>query len=66
MEESYSCPHCKNPIYDPEVLLCHFCGESLERAGKGFMGRVRYGNHKVVWFFVIFLILFSWILLFIR
>lgn len=31
----YRCPHCKNPIYDDEALLCLFCGESLGR-GKRF------------------------------
>jgi hypothetical protein len=40
----YICPNCKKPIYDPDALLCHFCGGSLGRAGKGFLGRVRYSN----------------------
>jgi predicted nucleic acid-binding Zn ribbon protein len=30
----YICPHCKNPIYDDEALLCLYCGESLNRPGK--------------------------------
>jgi len=33
----YICPHCKNPIYDDEALLCMFCGESLNR-GRGDKG----------------------------
>ncbi|MFA5059249.1 MAG: hypothetical protein WC676_01300 [Candidatus Omnitrophota bacterium] len=48
----YRCPHCKNPIYDEEALLCHFCGESLGRSGDGFLGKIRYSNKKVVWFFL--------------
>ncbi len=62
----YICPHCKNPIYDEDALLCHFCGGSLERAGRGFMGRVRYANHKVVWFFIAFIVLFAFVLLLLR
>lgn len=61
--KEYTCPHCKNPVYDDDALLCHFCGESLERSGRGFLGNVRYGNQKVVWFFVVFLVLLSFILL---
>jgi len=53
----YICPNCKNPIYDEDALLCHFCGESLQRAGQGFLSRIRYSNKRVVWYFVIFLVL---------
>jgi hypothetical protein len=38
----YLCPHCKNPIYDDEVLRCHFCGESLNRASDGIFGKMKY------------------------
>jgi predicted amidophosphoribosyltransferase len=38
----YICPHCKNPIYDDDALLCHFCGESLRRAGDGVFGKMKY------------------------
>ena len=62
----YICPNCKNPIYDQEALLCHFCGESLQRASNGFMSKLRYANQKVVWFFVMFFILFAFILLIVR
>ncbi|MCK5013419.1 MAG: hypothetical protein KAS66_06340 [Candidatus Omnitrophica bacterium] len=62
----YICPNCKKPIYDPDALLCHFCGGSLSRAGKGFLGRVRYSNQKVVWFFITFAVLLAFILLFVR
>ncbi len=62
----YICPHCKNPIYDDEALLCHFCGESLRRAGEGFLGKVRYANQRVIWYFLIFFILLGFVLLMIR
>lgn len=62
----YICPNCKKPIYDPDALLCHFCGGSLSRASKGFLGRVRYSNQKVVWFFITFAVLLAFILLFVR
>ncbi|HPB68325.1 MAG TPA: hypothetical protein PLT76_03470 [Candidatus Omnitrophota bacterium] len=38
----YICPHCKKPIYDNDALLCHFCGESLHRAGDGIFGKMKY------------------------
>jgi len=44
----YICPHCHNPIYDDEALLCHFCGESLGRPGHGFLGRLKYAPAKNV------------------
>ena len=39
--EGHICPHCGNPVFDEDALLCHFCGESLQRAaaplgGQGF------------------------------
>jgi len=64
--EQYICPNCKNPIYDEDALLCHFCGGSLKRAGKGFLGRVRYSNRQVMWFFLIFVVLLAFVLLFLR
>lgn len=63
MADEYECPHCKMAIYDEDALLCHFCGQSLERAGKGFLGKVKYSNQKIIWFFVIFAVIFSLILL---
>jgi len=44
--EEYTCPNCKNPIYDEDALLCHFCGGSLQRATKGFIGQIRYSNKQ--------------------
>ncbi|MDD3374292.1 MAG: zinc-ribbon domain-containing protein [Candidatus Omnitrophica bacterium] len=55
----YDCPHCGMMIIDDDALLCHHCGQSLERAGHGFLGRVRYSNRKVAFFFVIFIILLA-------
>ncbi|MBI5415218.1 MAG: hypothetical protein HZA29_00215 [Candidatus Omnitrophica bacterium] len=55
--EGHICPHCRNPIFDEDALLCHFCGESLQRAGKGFLGRIRYGNNRVLWYFLAFFVL---------
>ena len=63
---AYICPHCKNPIYDEDVLSCHFCGESLNRAGKGFMSNLRYANNRVAWFFIVFAVLIAVVLLFVR
>lgn len=62
----YICPNCKNPIYDEDALFCHFCGESLERAGDGFIGKIRYSNRKVLWFFISFLVLLGFVFLVIR
>jgi len=45
------CPNCHKPIYDEEVLFCHFCGESLGRTTtKGWLGKMKYGKGK--WIFV--------------
>lgn len=42
------CPHCKNPVYDEEALLCHFCGESLNRHSSGLLGAMRGAGMKWV------------------
>jgi len=31
------CPHCKQPVYDDDALLCLFCGESLGRGQRFFI-----------------------------
>lgn len=59
----YICPHCGMAIYDEDALLCHNCGESLERSGSGLLGRMRYSSFKSILFFVIFLILFAFVVL---
>ena len=64
--EGHVCPHCGNPIFDEEALLCHFCGESLRRAARGFLGRIRYANRGIVWYFLTFLVMCGLALLFIR
>ena len=61
----YTCPHCGNLIFDEEALLCHFCGESLQRAGQGFLGKIRYANHRILWYFLTFLVLCGLVFLFI-
>jgi len=64
--EEYTCPHCQNSIYDDEALLCHFCGESLRRAGKGFLSNIKYSHKRGGWVFIIFFIIFIFILLMVR
>ena len=64
--EEYKCPNCGNPIYDSEALMCHFCGGSLQRAGKGFIGRIRYANQNVWWYFLVFAVLLAVSLFFVR
>lgn len=60
----YICPHCQNPIYDDEVLSCHFCGGLLKRSSGGFLGQLRYGQNKILWFLGIVVVLLSFIMLF--
>jgi len=50
------CPHCKNLTYDEDALLCHFCGNSLNRGSGGIMGRMRGAGMKWVWITVAILI----------
>lgn len=57
-----SCPHCRNPIYDPEALLCHFCGNSLNRASRGALGKIRYKYTGALWITVA-LVLAAFVLL---
>lgn len=61
----YICPHCKQPIYDDEALLCLYCGEGLKRS-VGFMGKLKYPAPRVISAIVIILILLSFILLMIK
>ena len=60
----YICPHCNNPVYDDEALLCLYCGESLKRK-VGFIGRMKHINTKAL-AVVLLLVLLSFILLVIR
>ncbi|MFT5170048.1 MAG: hypothetical protein ACI8Q2_000666 [Candidatus Omnitrophota bacterium] len=66
MSEEYTCPGCKNPIYDEEALLCHFCGESLKRPSKGALGKVRYGSKQLGLYLVAGLLLVCFLLAYIR
>jgi len=43
----YICPHCGNPIYDDEALLCLYCGENLKRS-IGVMGSIKYPTPRIV------------------
>jgi len=43
------CPHCKNPIYDEAALLCHFCGNSLNRRSQGALGSMRAAGPRWIW-----------------
>jgi len=64
--EVRNCPHCQQPIYDNEALLCHFCGNSLERASDGMLGKLKYGYKRYIWIMVIFLLLAALFLIFTR
>jgi len=61
----YPCPHCGNSIYDDEALLCLFCGESLERPGHGFLGRLKYAHAKHVAMIVIAVMVVAFLLLYV-
>ena len=52
----YICPHCKNPIYDDDALLCMYCGESLGR------GKRHAWPWKAVFIALVLLIVLSFIL----
>ncbi|MDD5116025.1 MAG: hypothetical protein PHW98_03060 [Candidatus Omnitrophica bacterium] len=58
----YICPHCKNPIYDDDALLCLYCGESLRRP-VGFFGKLRYPRPAVIIAFLALIILLSFMAL---
>ena len=57
-----TCPHCGNPVYDEEALLCLYCGNSLKRK-IGFMGKMKNSLPKFLLVAVIGLIIFSFIAL---
>jgi hypothetical protein len=61
----YICPHCKQPIYDQDALLCLYCGESLKR-GVGFMGKLKYPRTKTVIIIIVLLIVVSFMVLMLR
>jgi predicted nucleic acid-binding Zn ribbon protein len=56
----YLCPHCKNPIYDDEAILCLFCGGSLNRPGK------RFPKSKMIFLVIAAIALFSFIIYLIK
>jgi hypothetical protein len=61
----YICPHCKQPIYDDEALLCLYCGESLHRS-IGFMGKIKYPTPRMTVTGVVIFVLVCFILLLMR
>jgi hypothetical protein len=60
-----TCPHCGNPIYDEEALLCLYCGNSLRRK-IGFIGKMKHSLPAIALVLVIGLIIFSFLMLIIR
>jgi hypothetical protein len=56
------CPHCKNPIYEEDALLCHFCGNSLNRKSSGLFGKMRGAGMQWVWLTLVALALLAFIL----
>ena len=60
------CPHCKNPIYDEDALLCHFCGNSLSRGSAGAFGKMRSAGMKWVLITIGLLIVLTFILTTVR
>ncbi len=65
MPEEYICPHCNNPIYDDEALLCVYCGQSLKR-GVGFMGKLKYPTPRIIAIIVILTVVLAFIMLIVR
>jgi len=57
------CPNCKNPIYDEDALLCHFCGESLRRPSRGLLGKMKYAHAKWAFAIIIGILLLMFFLL---
>ncbi len=58
----YTCPHCQQPIYDDEALLCLYCGRSLNRP-VGLLGKLKYPKPKAVIIFIVLLAIVSFLLL---
>ena len=50
-----TCPHCKQPIYDDDALLCLYCGGSLNRGQRRFPG-------KIVFIAILLVLLLSFLL----
>lgn len=61
----YICPHCQQPIYDDEALLCLYCGQGLNRA-VGFMGKLKYPKPKIIIVIIVALVLVSFMILMIK
>jgi len=61
----YICPHCKQPVYDDEALLCLYCGESLNRPA-GFMGKLKYFKPKIIIIIIVAMLVISFMILMLR
>jgi hypothetical protein len=59
------CPHCGNPIYDEEALLCLYCGNSLRRK-IGFMGRIKNSSPQLIIILLVLIFIAAFLLLVIR
>jgi len=55
------CPHCQQPINDEDALLCHFCGESLQRSLPGIWGSIISGPGKWVLALIAILVIVSFL-----
>ena len=58
----YICPHCGNPIYDDDALLCMYCGESLKR-DVGVFGKLKYKKPKIIIISMVVLVVLSFVVL---
>ena len=59
----FTCPHCKQPIYDDEALLCHFCGESLKHVSNSGLGKVQGVGSKWFVIAIVFIVIASFVIL---
>lgn len=64
--DEYICPRCQKPINDDEALLCHFCGESLQRSGTGLLGKLRGVSAKWILVLISAIVILSFLALLFR
>lgn len=62
----YICPSCKNIAEDDEALLCHFCGESLNRASHDVLGKMRSSGFKWILVTVILVLVGVFVMMVVR
>lgn len=61
-QNAFMCPHCQNPIYDDEALLCLYCGESLNRQGNDPKSVQR----KIFFIVIVLIVLVSFVMVMVR